>query len=92
VGAVPRDAADKRAVETTRAGTGHKIDNLAEVGGYPAYASGQYPTDSDDDGIPDAWETANGLDPRDKSDATRFSRRKTGYLNIEEYINSLLKT
>lgn len=25
--------------------------------------------DADDDGMPDAWETANGLDPNDKSDA-----------------------
>ncbi|MES2463034.1 MAG: hypothetical protein V4671_20810, partial [Armatimonadota bacterium] len=89
VGAVPQDAADKRAVESTRTGTGHKIDKLTEVGGYPDYKAGQPPTDTDDDGIPDAWETANRLNPRDKSDATRLNR-KTGYLNIEGYINSLL--
>jgi hypothetical protein len=87
VGAVPRDGADKRAVETTRTGTGHKIDKLAEVGGYPAYAAGQYPSDADEDGIPDTWEMAHGLNPKDKMDATKTS--DSGYLNIENYINSL---
>jgi hypothetical protein len=38
--------------------------------------------------MPDAWETGRGLNPQDKSDATKFSAR--GYLNIEDYINSLI--
>jgi hypothetical protein len=88
VGAVPRDAADKRAIESTRTGTGGKIDKVAEIGGYPGYASGQLPTDSDEDGIPDAWETAHGLNAQDKSDATKVSA--SGYLNVENYINGLI--
>lgn len=89
-GALPRDSADKRAVEDTRNGTGKHIDRLDQVGGYPAYAAGTYPADADEDGMPDDWERAHGLNPADKSDATRFSTSGSGYLNIEEYVNSLL--
>lgn len=42
--------------------------------------------DSDGDGMPDAWETANGTDPN-KDDATVMAAN--GYLNIENYINSI---
>ncbi len=43
--------------------------------------------DSDNDGIPDAWESANGLNPNLASDAVAVSIN--GYLNIENYINSI---
>jgi len=42
--------------------------------------------DSDGDGMPDAWEIANGTDPN-KDDATVIAAN--GYLNIENYINSI---
>jgi len=44
------------------------------------------PTDTDNDGMPDAWETANGTNPA-KNDAMTIS--SNGYANIENYINSL---
>ena len=44
------------------------------------------PTDTDNDGMPDAWETANGTDPA-KNDAMVIA--SNGYTNIENYINSL---
>jgi len=47
-------------------------------------------TDSDNDGMPDTWETANGLNPNLASDATKVAAN--GYLNIENYINSIGKT
>ena len=87
-GAVPRDAADKRAVEDTRSGGGRPLDALSQIGGYPKYAPGTPPPDADADGLPDAWETARRLNPRDKTDATRFA--PSGYLYVEEYANSLI--
>ncbi|KAI0152129.1 polysaccharide lyase family 1 protein [Hypoxylon sp. NC0597] len=45
-------------------------------------------TDSDGDGIPDAWEDAHGLDSHDASDAMKIS--SSGYANIEVYVNSLV--
>ncbi len=47
---------------------------------------GSKAVDSDNDGMPDAWETANGTDPN-KADATVVAAN--GYLNIENYINSI---
>lgn len=44
-------------------------------------------TDTDNDGIPDAWETENGLNPSLASDAIAYATN--GYLNIENYINSI---
>lgn len=58
---------------------------LGEIQGAPA------PEDSDGDGIPDVWEDALGLDKHDATDALAKSKKKKGYLNIEVYINGLLK-
>lgn len=88
-GAPPRDAADRRAVEDTRNGTGKHLDKLEQIGGYPVYAKGEYPKDSDGDGMPDAWESAHGLNPEDMTDAVKPGADGSGHLNIENYINSL---
>ena len=45
-------------------------------------------TDSDNDGMPDEWEAARGLDPNDASDAAGDYLGQ-GYNNIEYYINDL---
>ncbi len=44
------------------------------------------PVDTDGDGMPDTWETANGLNPQ-ANDAMTIA--PNGYANIENYINSL---
>ncbi len=44
--------------------------------------------DSDNDGMPDDWELARGLDPNDPSD-TNGDYCGQGYTNIEYYINDL---
>ena len=43
-------------------------------------------TDSDGDGMPDVWETANGTDPT-QDDAMEMAAN--GYANIENYINGI---
>jgi hypothetical protein len=57
--------------------------------GYGTLAGGTAPVDTDKDGMPDAWETKYGLNPNDPSDATG-DFDKTGYTNIEKYINGLV--
>ncbi len=64
------------------------ITDISQVGGYPEYKGTPY-VDSDKDGIPDEWEKKNGLNPKDASDATK-TRKKDGYTNIENYLNSLV--
>lgn len=63
------------------------ISDISQVGGYPEYKGKPY-KDSDNDGIPDAWEIKNGLNPKDASDAAKIT--KNGYSNIENYINSVV--
>lgn len=59
-----------------------------QVGGYPDYKGTPY-KDADNDGIPDAWETAHGLNPHDASDATKLAKNGGGYTNIEVFLNTI---
>ncbi|HTH31455.1 MAG TPA: hypothetical protein VL946_08890 [Lacibacter sp.] len=63
------------------------ITDPSQVGGYPEYKGTPY-TDSDNDGIPDAYEAKNGLNAKDASDAGKIT--KNGYSNIENYLNSVV--
>jgi hypothetical protein len=56
--------------------------------GYGTLAAGSAPADTDRDGMPDAWETKYGLNPSANDAGGDFDR--TGYTNIEKYINGLL--
>jgi len=51
----------------------------------PGSANAQPIVDTDMDGIPDAWETANGLNPNDPSDAA-LDRDGDGQSNRAEYL------
>ncbi len=97
-----RDALDTRYADEARSGTyaytGSKtglngiIDSPSDVGGYPDLETGTRLTDSDNDGMPDIWETANGLDPDDASDASLYTLDPKGYYtNIEVYCNALVE-
>lgn len=92
-----RDVIDSRIVEEVRNGesfSGKKrngiIDSQKDVGGWPELKSLIPPTDADQDGMPDDWETKNKLNPNDASDSNRFDLSK-GYTNIEVYLNDLVK-
>ncbi|KAH7198966.1 pectin lyase fold/virulence factor [Fusarium flagelliforme] len=69
--------------------TGKLISNENDIGGVGEIASGNALKDSDGDGIPDEWETANGLNPKDASDGMKIALN--GYANIENYVNSLVQ-
>lgn len=87
-----RDAVDKRIIEEVRTGTASKGDNgfvtsVSQTDGHPPLKSGTAPTDSDHDGMPDEWETANGLDPKNPEDGNKTYG--PGYTMLEKYMNSL---
>nr|WP_320058365.1 polysaccharide lyase [uncultured Bacteroides sp.] len=63
------------------------ITDIRQVGGLPEYKGTPY-VDSDNDGMPDAWEIKNGLNPNDASDAV-LDCNGDGYTNIEKYINGI---
>jgi hypothetical protein len=63
------------------------ITDISQVGGYPEYKGTPY-KDSDHDGMPDAYEIKNGLNPKNAADAALIS--KSGYSNIEVYLNSVV--
>ncbi len=84
-----RDSHDKRIIEqVTSLGTkGSFIASEDNVGGIGVVANGPRPADTDNDGMPDDWESANGLNPL-AADATDYTLGG-GYTNIEHYVNSL---
>lgn len=55
---------------------------------WPDLTAGEKWVDSDGDGMPDAWEIANGLDPNDASDGNQTNAE--GYTNLEIWMNSLV--
>lgn len=65
------------------------ITSPAQVGGWPEYKGTPY-KDSDNDGIPDEYETKHGLNPHDAKDASAIAKNGGGYTNIEVYLNSLV--
>src|SRR3989339_1000289 len=79
------DTVDTRVINDVKNGTGTRPDSVSDSS-YPSLASGTYPADSDNDGMPNTWETERGLNPNNASDAHN-DRDGDGYKNIEEYIN-----
>jgi hypothetical protein len=82
-----RDSIDQRIIQSVRDknGTSHG----GTTGPWPDLASGapQPPIDSDHDGMPDAWEVAHELNPKNASDGARFA--DNGYTHVENYLNEL---
>lgn len=93
-----RDATDERVVNETRTGTASGkgsfgkpgiIDNVFVVGGWAQYQSLPAPVDTDNDGMPDAWETKKGLNPNNASDRNKVDA--SGYTMLEIYLNELVQ-
>lgn len=82
-----RDAVDARVIEQVKTGSGGLIDSQEEVGSWPKLDAGSAPLDSDDDGIPDDWEQAHGLNPKDARDGARL--HPSGYTWLEMWLNAL---
>ena len=55
---------------------------------WPTLNSTEAPADTDGDGMPDEWETANGLNPNDAADGNETNEE--GYTNLEVYLNALV--
>lgn len=87
-----RDAVDNRVLDDVKTGSGKIINKEDEVGGLPAIVSVKRPAgfDTDGDGMPDEWETANGLDPKNPNDGKQYILTNK-YTNLEVYLNELVK-
>jgi hypothetical protein len=86
-GAWPRDAADTRLMNEIETQTGGWEEDCSPVMDTPNPSGGTVPTDTDQDGMPDAWETAHSLNPNNASDRT--TSMNGGYNAVEVYINEL---
>ena len=92
-GAWPRDPMDTRLLGFVAAGTISSAPPDTNPAGdalLPAYSGSApaAPADTDSDGMPDAWEIANGLNPNAASpNSTQLSAQ--GYTDLEVYLQEL---
>ena len=97
VGCFPRDHVGLRLISDTRAGThtyvgskGKKkgiIDTEEDAEGFDAYIEVAPLTDTDQDGMPDVWEIANGCDPNTPDNNVRHT---SGYTMLEIYLDDAM--
>jgi len=95
-GCLPRDAVSKRTFEGVASGGGSWGRKDPEGGLMAGLTPGKAAPDGDNDGLPDEWEKAHGLNPADPKDANGIvpagaskDDRHKGYTYIEYYINEL---
>ena len=89
-----KDDVDKRLAREILTERRNFFDGTAgyskQIGNYPTYNTSKAEVDSDGDGIPDDWEFAHNLNPYDGGDGRMMT--KSGYTNLETYLNSLADT
>jgi hypothetical protein len=90
---IVRDAVDELLISQILSyGTQGQIINTEDDNGIPGnvgtVANGTPPLDTDQDGMPDDWESARGLDPNTADDSGDDDG--DGYTNIEEYLSCLV--
>ena len=93
-----RDTLDERIINDVKNRTGrfidvqggfpHGTDYSVSYIAWPALSSAPSPADSDHDGMPDSWESANGLNPNSATDGN--NKNSLGYSNLEVYLNALI--
>ena len=103
-----RDNVDARYMQEAQSGTatytgsvsGKRglIDRVSDCNGYTEsnFGTGSRPDgyDTDRDGMPDEWESKNGLNPNDASDAQTYTldTEKGYYTNLEVYLSSVVES
>jgi hypothetical protein len=95
-----RDTLDQRIINDVKNRAGAHIDvqggfphatpYTQTVNAWPYLATATPPTDTDHDGMPDDWETANNLNPNSAVDRGVFA--SNGYTNLENYLNKITST
>jgi len=83
-----RDLVDIRIIAGIEDRTNRLIDSQDEVDGWPQLNGAEPPIDSDRDGMPDEWESRQGLNPNDSKDRNG-DMDGDGYTNLEEYLNTI---
>jgi hypothetical protein len=102
-GCWPRDRVTLDVINEVTTGTGSYGRDAPAEPDDAWFMDGLTPTpplvDTDDDGMPDTWETAQGLDPDNPDDATAIvpagassGDRHMNYTYIEYYINELAES
>jgi sulfatase modifying factor 1 len=87
-----RDAVDARAVNNAIGLNGTSVKDIQIGTGiytYPALATGNPYTDTDNDGMSDAWEAAYGLNPNNAADRNGTNVSPQGYSNLEAFLSGL---
>jgi hypothetical protein len=66
-------------------GTGPNPTTISGPRTYPTLSAGSTCVDTDEDGLPDAYEDAHGLNKHDAADASLVEA--DGYTHLEHYLN-----
>jgi len=87
-GTLPKDGTSKRIAQEIKNGTGtwyeYKSSGMGDNNILPTLSK---PADADNDGMPDWWEEANGLNKNSAADAGTIG--SDGYMNIEKYMHAI---